>query len=133
MAEAVIVKDAGGATVNAIVTVALRLPEVPVTVTVDVPAGALAPATKVNVLALDVPPGLNEAVTPVGKPDTARATVPLNPPVGATVMDAVALELWTTVTAGADVVKPNPGAAVTTKFNSTDELTVPETPCTAIQ
>jgi hypothetical protein len=93
VAETVIVKDAGGATVNAIVTAALKLPEVPVTVTVAVPAGALAPATKVNVLALDVPAGLNDAVTPVGKPETVSATVPLNPPMEATVMEAVALEL----------------------------------------
>jgi len=91
VAEAVIVKDVGGATVNAIVTVALKLPDVPVTVTVAIPAGAVAPATKVNVLALDVPAGLNDAVTPDGEPETVSATVPLNPPVGETVMEAVAL------------------------------------------
>jgi hypothetical protein len=88
--EAVIEKLAGGATVKAIATVSLRVPDLPVTVTVDEPAAALALATKVNVLEVAVLAGPNVAVTPVGNPETAKLTALLNPLVGETATDAVA-------------------------------------------
>ena len=50
------------------------MPEVPVTVTVEVPAVAILLAETVN-----TPAELKEAVTPVGKPDAVKATVPLKP------------------------------------------------------
>ena len=60
----------------------------PVTVTVTVPVEALAFADSVNVLLVcpaGIGVGLNEPVTPVGKPDTARLTAFVKEPVRATV------------------------------------------------
>lgn len=51
------------------------MPEVPVTVRVAVPAVAEALAVRVRMLFPDVLAGLNDAVTPLGRPDTARFTL----------------------------------------------------------
>jgi hypothetical protein len=72
--------------VSAIVAVLVNAPEVPVTVTVDVPGAAEALAVSVNVLALVVLAGLNDAVTPLGRPDAARLTLALKPFCGLTVI-----------------------------------------------
>jgi hypothetical protein len=104
-ADAVIEKAAGAATVKAMVTVALRLPDLPVTVTVAVPMAAPALATKLNVLVVAVLAGLNDALTPLGKPEIVRLTVPLNPLVGAMAIEAVPVVLWMTARVDADVVK----------------------------
>jgi hypothetical protein len=61
------------------VVVAVSVPEVPVMVTVDCPIAAEAPAVNVNVLEPVVGFGEKAAVTPAGKPDTARLTFPVNP------------------------------------------------------
>jgi hypothetical protein len=87
--EGVNEKLAGGTTVKTIVTVALKLPDLPVTVTVLLPAAALALVTKLNVLAVAVLTGLNDAVTPLGRPAIVRLTAPLNPFVEAIVIDAL--------------------------------------------
>ena len=87
----VMVKEAGEAptvkfgvaeelTVRAMVVVAVRLPEVPVMVTVDVPAVAVALAVNVSTLLPVVGLVAKAAVTPLGKPDAASVTLPLNPP-----------------------------------------------------
>ena len=73
-------KLGAGLTVSATVVVALRLPEVPVMVTVEVPREATPLAVSVSTLIPVVGFGLNEAVTPLGRPDvTARFTLPVNP------------------------------------------------------
>ena len=90
-AEAANEKFAGAATVKVMATVALRLPDLPVTVTVVAPTAALALATKLNVLTVVVPAGLNDAVTPLGKPETVRFTVLLNPFAGSTAILAAAV------------------------------------------
>ena len=66
--------------------VLVRLPEVPVIVTVAVAAAAELLATNVNVLLLVAIEGLKDAVTPAGNPDTARLTALLKPGCGLTVM-----------------------------------------------
>ena len=73
--------ETGGAIliVNESVVMLLRLPEVPVMVTVAVPVVALLLAARVRVLVLAVLVGLNEAVTPLGRPDAARLTLLLKP------------------------------------------------------
>ena len=78
-------------TVNAMVVLAVRLPEVPVIVTVDVPT--VAEVLAVSVSTLDPVVGFvpNEAVTPLGRLDAARVTLPLNPFAPVTVMVSVAL------------------------------------------
>ncbi len=69
------------------------MPDLPVTVTFAAPATAVALAVKVNVLAVAVLAGLNNAVTPLGRPERVRATAPLNPLVGEMPIEAVAVAL----------------------------------------
>jgi hypothetical protein len=91
--EALIVKfgEAVAFTVRARVVVATRLPDVPVIVTVAVPVVAEPLAVNVSVLVPVVGLGLNVAVTPLGKPDAASVTLPLNPFTSCTVIVLVPL------------------------------------------
>ena len=76
----------------------VKMPEVPVMVTVTVPVAAVLLAVSVNVLVLVVLPGLNDAVTPLGRPDADKLTLPLKPFCGVTMMMLVPLAPCTTVT-----------------------------------
>ena len=67
------------------------LPEVPVTVTVKAPVSAVLLAVNVSTLELVEDAGLNDAVTPLGSPDTVNATLPVKPPVSATAIVSVPL------------------------------------------
>jgi hypothetical protein len=78
----------GAYTFRVRVVVAVRLPEVPVMVSVLVPTLAVLLAVRVSVLVFVVGLGEKLAVTPLGKPDTARFTLPLNPYSGVTKIDA---------------------------------------------
>jgi hypothetical protein len=80
------VKLAGAATVIAIVVLLMMFPEVPVTVTVEVPSAASPVALNVSVVVRVAAAGLKVAVTPEGRPLTEKVTVPLKPVCGATVM-----------------------------------------------
>jgi hypothetical protein len=62
------------------------VPEVPVIVTVDIPVVAALLAISVKVLVDPVGFVPNDIVTPVGRPDAARVTLPVKPFWGATVM-----------------------------------------------
>jgi hypothetical protein len=75
-----------------------KLPETPVTVTLKVPSAAVLLAVSVNVLVLAVLLGLNDAVTPLGRPDADRLTLPLKPFCGVTVMVLALFVPWTTLT-----------------------------------
>ena len=55
------------------------MPDAPVTVRTTVPVAAVLLAVSVNVLVLVVLLGLKNAVTPVGKPEADKLTVPLKP------------------------------------------------------
>jgi hypothetical protein len=61
------------------VAVSFNVPDVPVTVTVVFPAVAVAAVTKVNVLVVVVLAALNVAVTPLGRGEVERLTLPLKP------------------------------------------------------
>lgn len=61
------------------VVVLVRLPDVPVIVTVTVPVVAVLLAERVIVLVLAALLGLNDAVTPLGSPEADNATLPLKP------------------------------------------------------
>jgi hypothetical protein len=64
--------------VSASVVLLVRLPEAPVMVSVEAPNAAVLAADKVTTLSsAATAPKL--AVTPVGKPEAANATLPLNP------------------------------------------------------
>jgi hypothetical protein len=73
-------------TVSAIDVVAVKLPEVPVMVTVEVPVVAVALAVKVSTLVPVVGLVPNAAVTPLGSPDAASVTLPVNPFTSVTVI-----------------------------------------------
>jgi hypothetical protein len=74
------------------VVLAVVLPLVPVTVTVTgPPIVAVLLAVSVSVLALVEDVGLNEAVTPLGRPLTANVTLPVKPFLGFTEIVSVAL------------------------------------------
>ncbi len=87
----------GAVTVKLMVVVLVRPLDEPVMVTVAVPVAAKALAVRVNVLALAVLVGLNEAVTPLGKPEADKLTLPLKPFWGVTVIVLVPLVPCTTV------------------------------------
>jgi hypothetical protein len=63
--------------VRLIVVFWVTLPEAPVIATVVVPVDAVALAVKVRVLVAVAGLGLNTAVTPLGKLDAERVTLPL--------------------------------------------------------
>ena len=75
-----------GVTDSVIVVELVRVPDVPVMVSVDVPVVALALAVSVNVLVLVLLVGLKEAVTPLGRPEADKLTLPVNPFCGMTVI-----------------------------------------------
>ena len=66
-------------------------PDVPVMVTVEVPLVAVALAVKVSVLVELVGFGLNCAVTPLGRPEAFKLTLPEKPLTGTTVIWLVPL------------------------------------------
>jgi hypothetical protein len=72
-------KFGGDVTVRAIVVVCDKLPEVPVIVTVTVPVVAVLLAVNVKVLVDVAGLGLKDAVTPLGRPEVDKLTLPLNP------------------------------------------------------
>jgi hypothetical protein len=95
--EAEMLKLGAAVTVRLTVVVCVMLPDVPVRVTVAVPTDAVALAVSVKVLVLVAGFGLKLAVTPVGKPDAARVTLPLKPLDGLMVTVLVALVPCTTL------------------------------------
>ncbi len=86
----------------------VKLPDVPVTVTVTVPVLAVPLAASVNVLVPVVLLGLNDAVTPLGRPAADKLTLPLKPFCALTVIALV-------VVVPCDIVKLL-GDAVRAKF-----------------
>ena len=76
----------GEVTVRLTVVVLVKPATEPVMVTVTVPVAAVLVAANVRVLVLAVLLGLNDAVTPPGRPDADKLTLLLNPFSGVTVM-----------------------------------------------
>ena len=105
--EGASVKPGAELTVRATVVVAVKAPEVPVIVTVVVPAVADPLAVSVSTLVVAVLVGLNDAVTPLGRPLAMKLTLPVNPPTSVTVMVLVP-----TAPPGAIVTLPGAAARV---------------------
>src|SRR5215472_5115885 len=84
-------------TVREMVVVLVKLPEVPVIVTVTVPVVAVLLAVRVKVLVLVVLVALNDTETPPGIPEAEKATLPLKPFSGFTVIVLMALAPCVTV------------------------------------
>jgi hypothetical protein len=96
------VKPGGAAMVSAMVALLVAEPDVPVTVIVEVVGVAAFVALNVKVVVRVVDAGLNVAVTPAGRPATEKATVPLNPLSGVTVIVFTPLPPCGTVSAAGD-------------------------------
>jgi hypothetical protein len=75
-----------GFTVRESVVVVVKLPDVPVMVTVTVPVVAVLLAVSVKVLVAVAGFGLNDATTPLGRPEADKLMLPLKPFRGMTVM-----------------------------------------------
>jgi len=73
------------------VTACDKLPDVPVIVTLKLPVGAVLVAASVRALVPVVLAGEKDALTPVGKPDAVKLTLPVKPNSGVTVIVLVAL------------------------------------------
>jgi hypothetical protein len=74
----------GAFTVRLMLAVDVSEPDVPVIVTALVPVAAVLPAAKFRMVSLVAGLGENVAVTPLGKPEIAKVTLPLNPYCGLT-------------------------------------------------
>jgi len=79
------------------VVVCVRPPDVPVIVTVTLPVVAVLLAVSVSVLVLVVLLGLNDGVTPLGRPEADKLTLPVKPFCGLTVIVLVPLFPWVIV------------------------------------
>ena len=66
-------------TVRLMVVVCVSVPEVPRIRTENVPVDAVPLAVRVRVLAPEVLPGLKDALTPRGKPEADKFTLPAKP------------------------------------------------------
>jgi hypothetical protein len=89
--------------------VGVKLPDVPVMITaVGPPVVAVPLAVSVRALVVVAGFGLNDAVTPPGRPEAAKFTLPVKPPVGFTVIVLVLLPPCGTlkVLGAGDSVKP---------------------------
>jgi hypothetical protein len=87
-----------GFTVRLIVVVCVKLPDTPWMVTVTVPVAAEPLADRVSKLVEVVGFVPNPAVTPLGRPEADKVTLPLNPLIGFTVIVLVPLPPCATLT-----------------------------------
>jgi hypothetical protein len=78
-------------TARVMMTVLVRKPDVPATVTLTTPMLAALLAVNVSVLLFRVLAGLNEAITPLGRPDADKLTLLAKPFCGLTVIVVVPL------------------------------------------
>jgi hypothetical protein len=113
-------------TVSAMVVDAVNVPEVPVIVTLAAPVVAELLAVSVSTLLPVVGSVPNAAVTPLGRPDAVRVTLPVNVPTSVTEIVSVALLPCATVNADDDAesVKLPPTVIVNTWVTLSPQLLV---------
>jgi len=109
-------KFGAAVTVSVMLVVWVRLPLVPVMVTVAVPVVAEPLAVNVRVLVLVVLAGLNVAVTPAGRPEADKLTLPLKPFKSVSVIVVVPLVPWTIETLVGDADSEKSGGATVVKL-----------------
>jgi hypothetical protein len=116
-AESVKLATGTAFTVRETVVALDKLPDMPVTVIVNVPVVAVPLAVSVNVLVLTVLVGLKDAVTPLGTPDADKLTLEVKPFCGMTLIVLVPLAPCAIVTllGDAESVKFATGAAFTAR------------------
>jgi hypothetical protein len=105
----------------------VKLPDVPLMVTVTVPVVAVLLALSVNVLVAVTGFVPNVAVTLLGKPEADKVTLPLKPFCGVTVIVLAPLVPWTMVKlfGDAESVKFGTGAETGQLFTKLAALTLP--------
>ncbi len=129
LGDAARVKLCGTFTATDSVVLADKLPDVPMTVTVALPRAAELDAVRLSVLVPEVAPGLNDAVTPLGRPEAEKETLPLNPPRSMTAMVAVALlPPCTRLRLVGDAVSVKLGAVLTVTEREVVSVRFPEVP-----
>ena len=108
---------------------AVNAPEDPLMVTITgTPIVAVLPAVSVSTLELVAGLVANDPVTPFGKPDTDRVTLPLNPFAPVTVMVSDALLRCTIVTLDGEGESVKLRAGVIESAMVVDRVNVPEVP-----
>ena len=100
---------------SATVVDAVRLPDVPVMVTVATPTVAVLLAVSVSTLVPVVGLLLKEAVTPLGRPVAARVALLENPFFGVSVMVDVPDAPWATLRDAGDAERVKLGAGLTVR------------------
>ena len=108
----------------------VRVPDVPVMVTGKVPVAALMATVRVSTLELPALLGLNEAVTPLGKPEAERFTVPLKPPCGVTVTVAVPLDAWKILRLEGEAASEKFPSVFTARATLVELAKIPDVPVT---
>jgi len=98
--------------VRIIVAVPFKPPEVPVTVTLEVPIAAVAPALRVSVVEAGSGLELKDAVMPLGRLDAAKVTLPVKPFRGETVMVLKPEVPWTMARLAGEAESVKPGCGV---------------------
>src|SRR5690242_2176212 len=102
------VKFGAALTARLIVVELVMEPATPVIVMVAVPVVAEPVAESVKLLLEVAPLGLNDALTPLGRPVAVKFTVPAKPPEGVTVIVAEPLLPWATVKLLGEAAKEKP-------------------------
>lgn len=110
------------------VVVLLSVPEAPVTVTVTVPVVAMLLAVSVKVLVLVALAGLNEAVTPLGRPAADKLTLPLKPLRGVIVMVLEPLDPCVMVRLVGEAESVKFGGGLTAKESVVEFVKLPAVP-----
>jgi len=103
----------GGVTARVIAVVCVKVPDVPVMVTVTVPTAAELLTASVNVLVAVAGLGLNDAVTPLDSPDADKLTALLKPFWAVTVIATVPLLPWVMLTLLGDAESVKSGCGTT--------------------
>jgi hypothetical protein len=128
LGEAVSAKFGAAFTVNEIVALCVKLPDVPAIVTVTVPVVAVPLAVSVKVLAVVAGFTLNAAVTPLGSPDADKLTPPPKPFCGVTVILLVPLAPCVTLKLLGDAESAKLGAAFTVRKIEAGFVKLPDAP-----
>jgi hypothetical protein len=109
--------------------VAVSEPETPVTVTVvGPPTVALPAAVSVTTLLLVAGLGLNDALTPDGKPMAENVTLPVNPFAGVMLREFVLVLSWVSVTLALAADSEKLGAGLTVRAMVVEAVRAPEVP-----
>src|SRR5262249_34833866 len=125
LGDAKTVKFGGGGTVRVIAIVFVKLPDVPVIVTVTVPVVPVLLAVSLTLRASVAGFGLKDGVTPLGRPDADKLTLPLKTFSGVIVIVVVPLAPCVMVKLLGDAERINLGGAAGQLFTRLAALTVP--------